>query len=110
MNRAVVIKKFGNPVIADAITDGMKNALVGQEIEVVECEIDRQKILPELVRVAVGNTNTPEDYENMVTKARCDHSMRTHGRLYNGILGVWALLWLVVFEIYDYFSQWNRES
>jgi hypothetical protein len=35
---------------------------------------------------------------------------KRHGRLYEAILGVWALLWLSVREWYEYFSAWNREG
>lgn len=43
----------------------------------MEAEIDRQKILADLVRVATGNTKTPEDYQIMVTKARGDYQRLT---------------------------------
>lgn len=54
-----------------------RGTLTSEEIEVVEAEIDRQKILADLVRVATGNTKTPEDYQIMVTKARGDYQRLT---------------------------------
>ena len=42
----------------------------GEQIEIVTAEADRQKIVAQLVRVAVGNTNTPEDYRHMIVRAR----------------------------------------
>ena len=47
-----------------------------EHIEVVEAEIDRQRIQRALLRVAVGNTNTAEDYANMLTKARGDYAVQ----------------------------------
>ena len=44
-----------------------------EEIEVVEAEIDRQRISRDLLRVAVNNDKTAEDYRQMVTKARGDY-------------------------------------
>ena len=41
-----------------------------EQIEVVEAEIDRQRIVASLVRVAVGNDRTAEDYSVMVTRVR----------------------------------------
>ena len=48
-------------------------ALTGEQVEIVEAEIDRQRIQRALLRVAVGNTNTDEDYRDMMTKARGDY-------------------------------------
>lgn len=53
-----------------------KGALTGEQIEVVEAEIDRQKILADL-RMATGNRNTPEDYRILITKARGDYQRLT---------------------------------
>lgn len=73
----------GDKAIAGAIAEGMMRAaeerlleaapLTGEQVEVVEAEIDRQRIQRALLRVAVGNTNTAEDYANMMTKARGDY-------------------------------------
>lgn len=96
----VMLIQRGDPEITGAIVDGIaagrrgdlfrhgfavptspegegKGALTGEQIEVVEAEIDRQKILADLVRVATGNTKTPEDYKIMVTKARGDYQRLT---------------------------------
>ena len=48
-------------------------ALTVEQVEIVEAEIDRQRIQRALLRVAVGNTNTAEDYRDMMTKARGDY-------------------------------------
>ena len=76
--------------------------MTGEQIEVVEAEIDRQKIMADLLRVATGNTNTAEDYRLMVTKVRGDCAryarpigpVRKVARLLLGVYGliVYALI------------------
>lgn len=96
----VMLIQRGDPEITGAIVEGMmagrscpigpsghfptdggeafgEGTLTGEQIEVVEAEIDRQKILADLVRVATGNRNTPEDYKIMITKARGDYQRLT---------------------------------
>ena len=96
----VMLIQRGDPEITGAIVEGIaaargttssdlaalghlplkgkaRGALTGEQIEIVEAEIDRQKILADLVRVATGNTKTPEDYQIMVTKARGDYQRLT---------------------------------
>lgn len=84
---------------------GASGRLTEAQIEVVEAEIDRQKILADLVRVAVNNGNTPEDYRTMTVKARGDY-----GRLYRApgparrfarlLLGVYGLAVLMIAGAY----------
>lgn len=74
-----------------------RGALTGEQIEVVEAEIDRQKILADLVRVATNNSNTPEDYQIMITKARGDYQRLTRPagpirRLARRALGLYGLI------------------
>ena len=97
----VMLIQRGDPEITGAIVEGMMagrsvsatetssvtgfagatfptgGRLSGAQIEVVQAEIDRQKILADLVRVATGNRNTPEDYEILITKARGDYQRLT---------------------------------
>lgn len=111
MQRGVVIKLFGDQQIAGAIADGMSQALDAQSVEIVKREIHEQRVQRSLLRVAVNNTKTAQDYACMTAKARCDYEYpRQHGRLYEVILGLWGLLWVVIFEIYEYLSVWNREE
>ena len=97
MMKAIVIRTFGDPEMAEALRDGIekgtrapyppasrgtspsadgeaKGRLTREQIEVVEAEIDRQHILEALVRVAVGNTKTAADYALMENKARADYA------------------------------------
>lgn len=111
MTRAIVIKRYGDPALSGAIVDGMTKALSPAQMEVVKAEIDRQHIVRKLVRVAVGNTKTAQDYACMTAKAKGNYGyIRHHGRLYGAVLGAWALLWLIIYDWVDYFSAWNREA
>ena len=111
MTRGVVIKLYGDQQIAGAIADGMTQALDAQSVEIVKREIRDQRIQRSLLRVAVNNTKTAQDYACMTAKARWDYEpTRRHGRLYGAILGLWGLFWVVVYEIYAYLSKWNREG
>lgn len=100
----VIMIQRGDPEITGAIVEGIAAArgttaaaLTGEQIEVVEAEIDRQKILADLVRVATGNTNTPEDYQMLITKARGDYQRLTRPagplrRLARRMLGLYGLI------------------
>lgn len=111
MTRGVVIKLYGDQQIAGAIADGMEQALDADSIQVVKREIHEQRVQRSLLRVAVNNTKTAQDYACMTAKARATMTIpASHGRLYRAILGVWGLFWVIVYEIYDYLSEINREA
>ena len=44
-----------------------------EQVEIITAEADQWKTVAKLVKVAVGNTKTPEDYEIMMVKAKADH-------------------------------------
>ena len=100
---AVIMIRRGDPEISGAIAEGMLAArqLPREQVEIVEAEIDRQHIVASLVRVAVGNDRTPEDYSLMVTKVRGDCARYTRapgpvGRALRRLLGWYGLLcWAV---------------
>lgn len=111
MQRGVIIKMYGDEQIAGAIADGMTKALDAQSMEIVKKEIREQNVQRHLLRVAVNNTKTAQDYACMAAKARGDYEYtRSHGRLYGAILGLWGLLWYSIYMLYDYLSALNRES
>lgn len=104
MTRALVIKTYGDKQIAGAIADGVEK---GRE----ESEARKWKRTAALVRVAVGNTKTAGDYACMVQKSRYEHQVvQNHGRLYEAILGAWALAWMSIFDWVHYFQNWNRAA
>ena len=112
----VVLIQGGDAEISGAIADGMRRANEGrgtissvtppplEQVEVVEAEIDRQRIQRALLRVAVGNTNTAEDYAAMLTKARGDYAVTRRpgplGRLGEQLLKLYALAVLAVSAAY----------
>lgn len=117
MPRAIVIKTYGDPHIADAIEDALTPPapLTPDQTETVMAEIDRQRILPSLVRVAVGNTTTPDEYEAMMTRERYKRQRyerpESIGRAVGDFLLVaWAMLWLGIYGCAEYLSAWNREG
>ena len=83
---------------------GRRDGLTEEQVEVVEAEIDRQRIQRALLRVAVGNTNTAEDYAAMLTKARGDYAVTRRpgplGRLGEQLLKLYALAVLAVSAAY----------
>lgn len=104
MSRALVIVKAGDPRISDAVESGIRTGreerLTPEQFEVVSAEIDRQHIA-RLVRVAVGNDKTPEDYASMVTKARGDYGTPARpGRVGRWLLQGYALVVLALAAAY----------
>lgn len=108
----MILIQRGDPEISGAIAEGMLAAradtssgaarqLPREQMEIVEAEIDRQHIVASLVRVAVGNDRTPEDYSLMVTKVRGDCARYNRapgpvGRALRWVLGWYGLLcWAV---------------
>lgn len=68
-------------------------------MRVVEAEIDRQRIVRSLVRVAVGNDTTPDEYRAMMTRER--YRMQEYerepgvlGKVCGAVLVGWAMIWL----------------
>lgn len=96
MNRAVVIK-YGDPKIAGAIAYGM-NAN------------ERRATPALLVRVAVGNTRTPDDYKALIEAAERSYGKlgRKRNPLARALLVAWAELWLAIRGYHDTLSEWNR--
>lgn len=84
---------------------GGPEALPAEQIEVVEAEIDRQRIQMALLRVAVGNHKSAEDYAALVTKARGDYGMTrrppgTARKVGKKLLGLYGLLCYTVARAY----------
>ena len=105
MTRAVVIMKAGDPAIAGAIEDGMRAAIAKRPekkwkpdpgeheiIRTVEAEMERQRKARQLVRVAVGNTKTDDDYDMLITKARAEYGASGPAtRIGRWMLGLYGL-------------------
>lgn len=113
IKRAIVVVKAGRPDFAEAMASGIMTAksrrLTDAEREAVEAEIDRQKIHASLqrslLRVAVGNTKTADDYAAM----RCDAEIEYGAPLYEDgplrraarkLMGVYGLLLVGIASAY----------
>ena len=82
-----------------------------EQIEVVKAEIDRQNIQRSLLRVAIGNTRTAQDYRLMTAKARGDYGItREHGRLYRAVWGLIGLLCVTADGVHKRMVRINREG
>lgn len=123
---AVILIQRGDPEIAGAIARGLLEGKAGRRplpsfpeqckhfpgnppspegegyctadrVEIVSAEADHWRTVAKLVRVAIGNTKTTEDYEIMLIRAKGRYGM-THlpgpVRVVAGkMLLAWALLW-----------------
>ena len=105
----VIIIRRGDPAISGTLAEGAlkgiadareraaAEALPHEQVEAVEAEIDRQRIQRALLRVAVGNHKSNEDYDAMITKARGDYG-RAPGRegpmrrVGDALLGLYGLM------------------
>ena len=84
--------------------------LTKEQINVVQAEIDRQHIQRALVRVAVGNTITPDEYRAMITYERYkaqiyERERGLFGRIADGLLVGWATLWLGLCELSEMLTR-----
>ena len=68
-----------------------------ESVEIVTVQQDKWRRVARQVRVAVGNTKTPEDYHLMIVKARSEYAIHTRpGPMHTAagkLLLAWALLW-----------------
>ena len=79
------------------------------QIQMVKAEIDRQKTA-RLLKVAIGNTNTPDDYAAMITRER--YRMQAYEdnggmlcKLGDILLVTWACLWLILLGLSEYLTK-----
>lgn len=97
----VILIQRGDPAISGAIAEGMLAAKA--ERTIVSAEIDRQRIAA-LVRVAVGNDKTEEDYMAMSTRARWLYGEEDRGgllrRIWDRVFLGWALICYAIGEAY----------
>ena len=107
---AVILIQRGDPEISAAIAEGLlagkaraaaeavpvhlegETGEPWEQIEVVSAEADRRRTVARLVKIAVGNDKTPEDYRHMIVKARGDYVFRPYSRLGGTLLLAWAMI------------------
>ena len=83
--------------------------MTDEQRQMVKAEIDRQKTA-RLLKVGIGNTNTPDDYAAMITRER--YKMQAYaddggmlGKLGDILLVTWACLWLILLGLSDYLTR-----
>lgn len=99
MTRAMVIKTYGDPEMCDAIVDGMTQSIVPvdtAELEEARAECERLRTKPAL-RSYGDSVRLERDCQALADKYRPVE----HGRLYWGVVVVWACMWLVL-------TDWRR--
>jgi hypothetical protein len=103
-----VIKTVGDPQIAGAILDGMTQKVIpldDGELAAVKAEYARLQ-----AKDGVRSYADEKRFESVSKALALKYSTPTHGRLYEAVLGGWALFWLTVRGWYEYFRAWNRED
>jgi hypothetical protein len=83
--------------------------MTDEQRQMVMAEIDRQHIA-RLLKVAIGNTNTPDDYAAMITRER--YRMQAYEddggmlcKLGDILLVTWACVWLILLGLSDYLTR-----
>ena len=74
-------------------------------MEVYSVQEDKWRRVARQVHVAIGNTKTPEDYCQLIVKARGDYAIHTRSGPLHTVAGklllAWALLWQGIWRAYD---------
>jgi hypothetical protein len=78
-------------------------------MQIVKAEIDRQRTA-RLLKIAIGNTNTSDDYAAMITRER--YRMQAYeqnggilNRLGDILLVTWACVWLILLGLGEYLTR-----
>ena len=76
-----------------------------ESLEIYTVEQDKWRRVARQVHVAIGNTKTPEDYCQLIVKARGDYAIHTRSGPLHTVAGklllAWALLWQGIWRAYD---------
>lgn len=111
---AVILIQRGDPEISAAIAEGLLAGkartaeavpvpLTGEtgerqateqpeeQIEIAAVEVDWQRVARRL-HVAIGNNRTPDDYRDLIIKARGDYAIRPIGHVSGNLLLAWAMI------------------
>lgn len=83
--------------------------MTDEQRQMVKAEIDRQRTA-RLLKVAIGNTNTPDDYAAMITRERYriqayEDNDGMLGKLSDILLVTWACLWLILLGLSEYLTK-----
>ena len=83
--------------------------MTDEQRQMVKAEIDRQHIARNL-KIAIGNTNTPDDYAAMIIRERYRiQAYEDNGgilcKLGDILLVTWACVWLILLGLSDYLTR-----
>lgn len=107
MTQALVIKQIGDPQMCGAIVEGMTRTII---------PLDQSELLA--VKMEIKRLRATNDIRAYGDSRRFQRAKRELARKYytppmnpvkGAILAVWGMLWLGIFNAYDYLSAWNRE-
>ena len=106
MTKAMVIRTMGDPQICGAIVEGMTRRVIPldeSELTAVKLEVARLRAQSELR--AYGDSRR-------FKRARRELARKYYTPPMNpvrvAILAVWGVVWLGIFNAYDYLAAWNR--
>lgn len=106
MNKALVIRTFGDPDLCKQVADGWSQQVIPldtEELDTVRAECEKLKSENGLIRFGDGRR----------INAACEaldekYALEYHGPIYWTLLRVWAMIWLGIDNAYRYLSAWNR--
>ena len=85
--------------------DSVPEAQPVDTLDVYTVQEDKWRRVARQVHVAIGNTKTPEDYCQLIVKARGDYAIHTRSGPLHTVAGklllAWALLWQGIWRAYD---------
>lgn len=97
MTRALVIRKYGDPALADALVTGV---VAGS----------KKKPCDSVRRVAM-HQHTPEEWAQMTEEVREERKrIRADGPVKRAILSIYGLIVLYVAAAWRYLDEWNRRG
>ena len=110
MVKALVIKTYGDESTANAIAGAIIDTSTRRVIQLDEDELASVKA--EVARLRDKNGLRAYGDEKRLRTAQEDwqqrYSTKQHGRLYDGIMGLYGLVCLGINGAYCYLSAWNR--
>lgn len=113
MNKALVIRTFGDPDLCKQVADGWSQQVIPldtEELDIVRAECEKLK--EECKELKAKNSLMAFDNKKRFTAA-CEaqdlkYLPKQHGPVYWTLLRMWALIWLGIDNAYKYLSAWNR--
>ena len=106
--RALVIRAAGDEEIAGAIADALVPMTNADEIKQLKAEMQAMREREAKNGVAAEHTakNWHEMYTEILERPLPEPSCKVAQVLLIG----WAMLWMQIYDWYDYLSRWNREK